>query len=138
KVSSRGYGTGSANEFPRINPERVAGRHRYAYIANNPPERATGLQQRLTRVDLESGATIFHDFGPSGFVGEPVFVPARAGGEEDEGFLVTLIYDADDGRSKIVGLDARDLAARPLFTAALRHHVPFSLHGHFVARPPKG
>ena len=134
KVSGRSYGTGTANEFPRINPQRVASRHRYAYIANNSPERTTGLQQRITRVDLESGVTTFHDFGPSSFVGEPVFVPARAGGEEDEGFVITLTYDAADGRSKIVGLDARDLAAKPLFIAALRHHVPFSLHGCFVPR----
>jgi all-trans-8'-apo-beta-carotenal 15,15'-oxygenase len=133
-VARQGFSTGNANEFPRINPQRVAARHRYAYIANNAPAQDSGLQQRITRVDLDSGDTASHDFGPDGYAGEPVFIPARADGEEDDGFVVTLVYDANGGRTHIVGLDARDLAARPLFVARLKHHVPFSLHGMFVPR----
>ena len=56
-----------------------------------------GLQQRITRVDLESGATVSHDFAPHGYPGEPVFIPARPDGEEDDGFVVTLVFDAADG-----------------------------------------
>jgi all-trans-8'-apo-beta-carotenal 15,15'-oxygenase len=132
KVDSRGFPTGNANEFPRVNPQRVAGRYRYAYIANNPPDRANGLQQLVTRVDLETGETVSHDFGANGFAGEPVFIPTRADGEEDDGIVVTLVFDAAARRTDIVGLDARDLAAKPLFAARLKHHVPFSLHGYFT------
>jgi len=131
-VTSNGFPTGNANEFPRINPQRVASHHRFAYIANNAPNQRAGLQQRITRVDAETGQTMSHDFGPSGYVGEPVFIPARADGEEDDGIVVTLVFDADEGRTSVVGLDARDLAARPLFVARLKHHVPYSLHGTFV------
>jgi all-trans-8'-apo-beta-carotenal 15,15'-oxygenase len=134
KVERRGFPTGNANEFPRINPQRVAARHRYAYVANNAPGQDSGLQQHITRVDLDSGHTVSHDFGPDGYAGEPVFIPARAGGKEDDGFVVTLVYDAAAGRTHIVGLDARDLAARPLFVARLKHHVPFGLHGTFTPR----
>jgi all-trans-8'-apo-beta-carotenal 15,15'-oxygenase len=133
-VASRGFSTGNANEFPRINPHYVAARHRYAYIANNPTGQGSGLQQRITRVDLESGAAVSHDFAPHGYPGEPVFIPARPDGEEDDGFVVTLVFDAAAGRTQVVGLDARDLAASPLFVARLRHHVPFSLHGTFTPR----
>jgi all-trans-8'-apo-beta-carotenal 15,15'-oxygenase len=134
-VTSDAFPTGIANEFPRINPQRVASPYRFAYIANNGPSRQTGLQQRITRVDVATGQTVSHDFGPSGYAGEPVFIPSRTGGEEDDGIVVTLVFDADEGRTSIVGLDARDLAARPLFVARLKHHVPFSLHGTFVAAP---
>ena len=132
KVDSHGFATGNANEFPRINPQRVAGRHRYAYIANNPLDRASGLQQLITRVDLETGTTVSHDFGAAGYAGEPVFIPTRPDGEEDEGIVVTLVFDANARRTDVVGLDARNLAARPLFVARLKHHVPFSLHGYFT------
>jgi all-trans-8'-apo-beta-carotenal 15,15'-oxygenase len=54
------------------------------------------------------------------------------GGAEDDGVIVTLVFDAAEQRTSVVGLDARDLAVRPLFTARLKHHVPFSLHGFFV------
>jgi all-trans-8'-apo-beta-carotenal 15,15'-oxygenase len=133
-VERRAFPTGNANEFPRINPHYVATRHRYVYIANNPTDQGIGLQQRITRVDLESGASVSHDFAPHGYPGEPVFIPARPGGEEDEGFVVTLVFDAAADRTQIVGLDARDLTAWPLFVARLRHHVPYSLHGTFTPR----
>ena len=76
-VARHAFPTGNANEFPRINPRYVATRHRYVYIANNPADQGIGLQQRITRVDLESGATVSHDFAPHGYPGEPVFIPAQ-------------------------------------------------------------
>jgi all-trans-8'-apo-beta-carotenal 15,15'-oxygenase len=136
KVTNHRFETGAANEFPRINPQRVAMSYRYAYIANNESGQAQGLQRRITRVDMGSGKTAFHDFGPDGYVGEPVFIPTRPGGEEDEGWLITLVFDASEQRTKIVGLDARDIAAKPLFVARLKHHVPFSLHGSFAPERP--
>lgn len=130
RVERRRFDTGMANEFPSINPAVSGRRHRYAYIACNPADRTIGLQQQLARVDLDSGAVLRHDFGPHGYPGEPLFVPT--GPAEDDGVIVTLVFDAESGRSSIVGLDAHDLAARPLFTARLHHHVPFALHGCFV------
>jgi all-trans-8'-apo-beta-carotenal 15,15'-oxygenase len=135
-VDRRTFPTGNANEFPRINPHYVAAPHRYVYIASNPPDRGIGLQQRVSRVDLSTGATVSHDFAPHGYPGEPVFIPAQPAGSgaEDEGFVVTLVFDGAANRTQIVGLDARDLAAAPLFVARLRHHVPYSLHGTFTPR----
>jgi all-trans-8'-apo-beta-carotenal 15,15'-oxygenase len=132
KVESESRAAGTANEFPRIHPGRVGMRHRYVYLASNPADRTEGLQQRLTRVDMESGAAVSHDFGPDGYPGEPVFIPANGDGDEDNGTVVTVVFDSASRRSNIVGLDARDLSARPLFVARLKHHVPYSLHGTFT------
>lgn len=131
RVETRHYAAGNANEFPRINPSWTGKRYRFSYIACNPAERALGLQQQIARVDLADGGVTIHDFGPNGYPGEPVFV-ATGGDAEDDGVIVTLVFDAETRRSAIVGLDARDLAAKPLFTARLRHHVPYSLHGCFA------
>ncbi len=133
-VTSRSFDTGNANEFPRINPARTGRPYRYSYIANNPAGQAMGLQRRVTRIDMDGGATVSHDVGAGRYAGEPIFIPSRADGDEDDGVVVTLVYDATAGRTDIVGLDARDLAAQPLFTARLRHHVPYSLHGYFTPR----
>jgi len=134
KVESRAYQAGNSNEFPRQDPRRSAGRYRYVYLLNNPPGREHGLQQMITRVDLETEATVSHDFAPHGFPGEPVFIPYRDQGEEDGGCVVTLVFDAASRRTDVVGLEAQDLSARPLFTARLKHHVPFGLHGTFTPR----
>jgi all-trans-8'-apo-beta-carotenal 15,15'-oxygenase len=132
KAESSTFDSGTANEFPRINPAWTSRKQRYAYIACNPPGSVRGLQQQLARIDFETGTVARHDFGPNGYPGEPVFIPLGTGGAEDDGVIVTLVFDAAEQRTSVVGLDARDLAARPLFTARLKHHVPFSLHGFFV------
>jgi all-trans-8'-apo-beta-carotenal 15,15'-oxygenase len=134
KVESRTYDTGTANEFPTINPSYVGKRQRFAYIACNPADRTQGLQQLLARVDLESGTAVTHDFGPHGYPGEPLFIATGRDGAEDDGVVVTLVFDAARERSDIVGLDARDLAVKPLFVARLKHHVPYALHGTFTPR----
>jgi all-trans-8'-apo-beta-carotenal 15,15'-oxygenase len=132
KVEKQTFATGTANEFPTLNPAFVGKRHRYAYIASNPIDRESGLQQRISRVDFDNGTVQSHDFGPAGYVGEPLFVPTRQDGAEDEGMVLVMVFNTSDHRTDVVGLDARDLAARPLFTARLKHHVPYPLHGCFV------
>jgi len=132
RVEHQFYDTGTANEFPCVDPRRVGRRYRYAYIANNPADRRTGLQQLVSRVDLDGGGVTSHDLGPTGYPGEPLFVPRRADGPEDDGIVITMVYDSASERSSIVGLDAANLAGRPLFEAHLKHHVPYSLHGTFA------
>ena len=132
KVERKTYDSGTVNEFPCINPAWSGRRQRYAYIACNPADRAAGLQQQLAKCDLETGTVARHDFAPGGYPGEPLFIATRTGGAEDDGVVVTLVFDAQRQTTDIVGLDARDLAARPLFVAPLKHHVPFSLHGTFA------
>ena len=134
KVETHSFAAGTANEFPTINPAYVARRHRFVYLACNPAGRTLGLQQQIAKIDLEIGTVTTHDFSPHGYPGEAVFVPT-GGGAEDDGVLVTLVFDAMTQLSAIVGLDARDVVARPIFTARLKHHVPFGLHGFFAPQP---
>jgi all-trans-8'-apo-beta-carotenal 15,15'-oxygenase len=135
KVGSQTFHSGVANEFPCIDPRRVGRPYRYAYIASNPAERRIGLQQRISRVDFDTGAVISHDFSPAGYVGEPLFVPRDPAAAEDDGVVITLVYDAGTERTSIVGLASMDLAGAPLFTARLTHHVPYPLHGTFARDP---
>jgi all-trans-8'-apo-beta-carotenal 15,15'-oxygenase len=125
--------TGQANEFPFINPARVSKKHRYAYFLCNPADRPRGLQQQLARIDFETGTVMRHDFGPDGYPGEPCFISSPGGGEDD-GVVVTQVFDAKHKRTDVVGLDARDVSAKPLFVGRLKHHVPFCLHGTFTPR----
>lgn len=127
--ATRDYATGMANEFPRINPRFVGRPYRYAWIACNPTDRAQGLQQQIARVDVETGAVALHDFGPDAYVGEPVFVPT--GTAEDDGVVLVTLFDAQAKVSVLAGLDGRDPAARPLFTARLDTAIPYALHGFF-------
>ena len=131
-VEIRTFDSGVANEFPSVDPRRVGRAYRYAYIASNPATSLMGLQQRVSRIDTQSGTVVSHDVSPDGYVGEPLFVPRSPEGAEDDGVVVVFVYDSAAGRTSIVGLDAADIAGRPMFTARLAHHVPYPLHGTFV------
>ena len=131
-VESQTFDTGVANEFPSIDPRRVGRAYRYAYFASNPSDRRMGLQQCVSRVDFQTGSVASHDFAPDGYAGEPLFVPRGGDGAEDDGVVIVFVFDARSQRTSIVGLDAADVAARPLFTTRLAHHVPYPLHGTFA------
>lgn len=131
KVERRELEAGDKAEFPKVSPRNVGLPYRYAYVVTSP-NGAAGLQQLVTKVDCHSGKAHSHDFSPSGYPGEPVFIPAHEGRGEDDGYLATLVFDARTQRTDVVILDARDVAARPLAVAHLTHHVPFGFHGCFT------
>ena len=59
---------------------------------------------------------------------------ARPGGEaEDDGVLLSVVLDAEVGRSFLLMLDAATLEEQA--RAAVPHHVPFGFHGNHFAEP---
>ena len=129
------FDTGTANEFPRINPAIPPARYRYAYIAGNPrPARGPGLQQRVTRIDTRPAGRLAR-FRSRAVIpaSRSSSQPGPAAPEDDGVVLVTLVFDAA-ARTDIVGLDARDLAAAPLFVAPAETSRAFPLHGTFTPR----
>ena len=96
-------------------------------------ERKNQPLQAWLKYDASAGKAEMWNMGPRVFAGEPEFVPRPGSTEEDDGWLVGLVYDAAIDRSKFVVLDARDVTAGPLCTLSLRHHLPYGLHGNFVS-----
>jgi all-trans-8'-apo-beta-carotenal 15,15'-oxygenase len=64
-------------------------------------------------------------------VGEPIFVPHPQATEEDQGWVLSLVYDASNHRSDLVILDAQDIS-NPVAKLHLKHHIPYGLHGSWV------
>ena len=46
--------------------------------------------------DLHTGTTVEHDFGAGTHAAEPVFVPASDDAAEDDGYVMTFVYDEQD------------------------------------------
>jgi carotenoid cleavage dioxygenase len=65
-------------------------------------------------------------------VGEPVFVRAADGRGEDEGWILTVVYDAERDASDLVVLDATSFSGPPVATVHLPARVPFGFHGSWV------
>jgi all-trans-8'-apo-beta-carotenal 15,15'-oxygenase len=137
-------------EFPVLHAAHVGRPYRYMYLGARDEHAANGPYQALIKVDLAENTSTEWSAAPHGFVNEPLFVP-RGGparctalaappdpihtldeDAEDDGWLITLTYEADQHRSDVVILDARDIAHGPIARLRLRHHVPFGLHGSFT------
>jgi all-trans-8'-apo-beta-carotenal 15,15'-oxygenase len=86
---------------------------------------------RVTHVDLETGETRESDLGELQVPGEPTFVPRPGARDEDDGWLLTVVFDGRDATSYVAVLDARD-PSRLIAKARFDHHVAFPLHGAFA------
>jgi all-trans-8'-apo-beta-carotenal 15,15'-oxygenase len=116
-------------EFPYVHPNHVGHPYRYLFMgaAHNPTGNAP--LQALLKLDATTGEQQLWSAAPQGYVSEPIFVPRPDGTEEDDGWLLSLVYDASKHRSDVVILDGRDLNRGPVARLHLKHHVPYGLHG---------
>ena len=120
-----------SGEFPRLDERFTGGNYRHGYYGA-----AVGDVE-----GLGFNAVAHHDFGagrrteyllPEGDVtGEPVFVPRSADAEEGDGYLLSVVYRAQESRSDLIFLDAKDVAAGPIACAELPHRVPYGFHGNW-------
>ena len=122
-------------EFPRVD-ERLVGRpQRYGWAVSLADVAAGGTAfdgSSLYRRDFLTGEVVRHEFGPGRAAGEAVFVPAGPDAAEDDGHLLTLVYDATTDRSDLVVLAAEDVSADPVAVIHLPQRVPNGFHGNWL------
>jgi len=114
------------NEFPRINGRHGGQAYRYLYTSYWGDSVALGPAMKH---DLERGTTEVHDYGRARMSSEPVFVRKPGAAAEDEGWILSYVYDSDRHQSDVVILDAQDFGGDPIATIHLPVRVPFGFHG---------
>jgi carotenoid cleavage dioxygenase len=119
-------------EFPRVPDARIGLPYRYGYTAefgsDGPAARA------FRKYDLETGASTAHELGEGRSGGEPVFVPRDGATAEDDGYLLSYVYDARENKSELVVVDARRMEGEPLARVHLPVRVPAGFHGSWIPR----
>jgi all-trans-8'-apo-beta-carotenal 15,15'-oxygenase len=123
-------------ETPSMSPSVVCRDGRYVYLVANSPEGALGAPDLLAKVELRTGRAQTLSPGPGQYPSEPLFVPRPGATEEDDGYLLSLIYDSRHHASHLAVFDARRLAEGPLARAWFDHHIPFTVHGTWVPTTP--
>jgi all-trans-8'-apo-beta-carotenal 15,15'-oxygenase len=119
-------------EFPQVSPERIGQAHHWIFLGAAEQAEGNAPLQAIMKINPESGQQEFWSAAPRGFVGEPVFVP-RSKLAEDDGWVITLVYDAAYNRTDIVILDGKCLSQGPVARLHLKHHVSYGLHGTFTS-----
>lgn len=130
-------------EHPTINCSYTGDpRSRYVYMVVGNECGLSTPPCGWARVDLETGEVKKWYAGSRAATQEPHFVP-RSGpggtwtpgapvGEEDDGWLLGVQYDAATDRSCLCVLDAARVEQGPVCRVWLPHAVPHGLHGCFV------
>ncbi len=67
---------------------------------------------------------------------EAVFVPAEPDADEDDGWVLSLVYDADRDASDLLVLNAADFTGEPQAVVHLPKRVPFGFHGNWIPDSP--
>ena len=121
-------------EFPRVDERLVGLKHRFGYVAAVGDEDTGGkpLWTTIKKYDLQRGTSEQRRFGAGNGVGEPLFVPRHDAAEEDDGFVLALVYDHTRNASDFYVLDARNISGEPLATVHIPNRVPYGFHGNWV------
>ncbi|MGI9623718.1 MAG: carotenoid oxygenase family protein [Acidimicrobiales bacterium] len=120
-----------ASEFPRV-PDALAGfDSRYGYTVSQSLDGGAG---EIFKYDMANGASkTVHTFAEGHTPGEPVFVPAENGANEDDGYVMTFVHAEGSDTSYLVILDATDISADPVAEIHLPRRVPAGFHGSWIA-----
>lgn len=123
-------------ELPRIDYSRRAGRP-YRCVWGTGQSESDSFLDTIAKIELSATApATVTTWAESGcYPGEPVFVARPAGGEEDDGVLLSIVLDTGAGTSFLLVLDAATLAE--LARASVPHHIPFGFHGNYFAPPDR-
>jgi all-trans-8'-apo-beta-carotenal 15,15'-oxygenase len=114
-------------EFPTVNPEQVGQDYRYLFMGVANSSIGNAPLQGITKIDLMTKEQQTWTAAPTGFVSEPVFVAKPQPQSEDDGWLITLVYEGDRNETDVVILSAIDLSV--VAKLHLPHHLPYGLHG---------
>jgi carotenoid cleavage dioxygenase len=121
-------------EFPRVADANVGRPHRYGYmmgfsgdVANDPAD----AQGAILKYDRQTGVRSSIELGKGRVGGEPVFAPAANAKNEDDGYLMTFVYDASKNASEYVVFDASTMSAEPVASVQLPR-IPSGFHGSWI------
>ena len=117
-------------ELPTINPARQGKSYRYVWGIGDDPQRASLLLQGVAKVDVEEKTTQYLDLHPH-LPGEPLFVPHPNGQAEDDGWLLTMLFDTERKTNKLLIVDAAQMSIVGELT--LPHAQPIGFHGMWLS-----
>ena len=101
-----------AGEFPRFDERRAGLAYRHGWFAAQT-ERSSGFTfDAIAQIDLKTGKRVEHHLANGDATGEPIFVPRSADAREGDGWVLSVVYRAEEDRGDFVVFDAADVSAR--------------------------
>jgi len=112
-------------DMPVINPNLVGQPTRFVYGTTAGP----GGSRGLVRIDTEMGSSEVWLPGETAYCNAPVFAPSTNGGEEDDGYILSVLVCRSSGKCSLGIFSARALAQGPLCEIDLDASLPARRYG---------
>jgi carotenoid cleavage dioxygenase len=119
-------------EFPQVARRAMGRPYRYGYgleLIEPSDDGNLGGVSAVIKWDRQKSTSTIHRLTSEFQPDEAFFVPRSPGAAEDDGFLLTYVYDRRTDRSELHILDATNLDAPALAKVKLPFRVPFGFHG---------
>lgn len=113
-----------AGELPRINPDYTLKAHRYVYSTLNRGK--SSFMDGIGKTDTQAGTTMVWEQDRH-TPGEAIFLPRPGATEEDDGVILSVVFDGDSGKSYLLCLEASSM--KEVARASVAGPVPLGLHG---------
>ncbi|HTR85497.1 MAG TPA: carotenoid oxygenase family protein [Reyranella sp.] len=121
-----------AGEFPRFDERFCMSDYRHGWIvAGKVTDAGEPRSDGLTHYDLKTGQSTSWQAAEGDKFGEPIFVPRSESAAEGDGWLLSVVFRAAEGRSDLAVFEATDLARGPVALAHLSSRVPAGFHGNW-------
>ena len=121
-----------ASEFPRVNENLLGRKTRYGYSGKIAAS-STPLFDGVIKYDFHNGTSQIHEHGKGRYGGEAVFASSSSASNEDDGWLVTFVYDTSSETSELVVINAQDITSPPVARVLIPTRVPYGFHGAWIA-----
>ncbi|MGB1615869.1 MAG: carotenoid oxygenase family protein [Pseudomonadales bacterium] len=123
-------------EFPRVHPDMEGKLTQYGYALGLARDPADTNFNQIIKYHRHDDRAERHTLAPSQMAGEPIFVPSAEATLEDDGYLLSFVFDQSTESSRVIILDAKDVEAEPIGEIELPQRVPFGFHGSWISNSP--
>jgi carotenoid cleavage dioxygenase-like enzyme len=117
-------------EFPRINERLTGRRHAISYTIGGDLAEGPVAFGSIVKHDSRTGVSSVYSPGEGRVPSEAIFVPARDATGEDDGWLLSFVYEPRRDASDLVIVDAAELTTQAVIELPAR--VPFGFHGTWI------
>ena len=117
-------------EFAMVNPSRLGLKANFSWMACTYQKLGNAPLQSIKKINLTSGDELFWSAGPKGFVSEPIMVPSKDNGSEDEGYLFIVVWNGERRGTDLVILNSKDMVEIAVYELPIS--IPHGLHGSWV------
>lgn len=122
-------------DFPRIDDRKIGFKNDYGYFTTLKTDvESLTIGRHLLKYDLVNDKRLTHDLGENVTGGEALFVPRTANSSEDDGWVISLAYEAETDRSKLLIINSQDFESAPVAEIYAPQRVPNGAHGSWVSK----